>query len=169
MVGLILGLIKNLMYIGYALIESLVFMIVYNYLAVTFIKWGVPLPIDNISWKFSWALLILIYMIGDIIKNLSPFYFKHWEDPKKKALKNPQEKVTKKVKSFTERITEKLKVKNPNTNECIYDQCQNCHNKISEWHGLIKCKTEGIRNIEDLKNQDHCAVQTEIRENILGS
>ena len=109
---MLLGFIKNMLFVGFALIESLVFMIAFNAIAPTLINLGLPLPIDNVRWGFMWALFILIGFTGRWIKKLSPFSINVNNSNKvEKSKKDSESKITTR-KTFKEKLEESVKERN---------------------------------------------------------
>ena len=74
--GIFGGLVKNLLWVGFSIVDSLLFMWVFNYLAPDLIEWGVPLPVDNIGWWFSLSLFLLIGFIVKFIATITPTIIK---------------------------------------------------------------------------------------------
>ena len=75
MIGFLLGIVKNLFFIGYSLIESIVFYYAYGYLMPYIAKsYGVSIP--ELTYWHCFSLFILIHFVGKFIKLISPFNIK---------------------------------------------------------------------------------------------
>lgn len=72
MFGILLGILKNFIWVGYSIVESLLFMWVFNYTAPFMVEYGLPLPFVSITWKLSLCLFLLIGFAGNWIKSLVP-------------------------------------------------------------------------------------------------
>jgi len=70
--GLLAGIFKNLVWIAYSLIDALVFLYVFNYLAPYIVQWGLHLPIVHINYWVSLCLFLMIKFIGNWINLLTP-------------------------------------------------------------------------------------------------
>ncbi len=75
MIGFLIGLAKNMMFVGYSIVNALLFMWVFNYFAPFINVNIVQLPVTNLSYWQCFSLFILIHFIGGFIKRLSPFSF----------------------------------------------------------------------------------------------
>lgn len=72
MLGIFGSIVKNFIWIGYSIIESLVFMWVFNYAAPYMVEYGLTLPFVSITWKLSLCLFLLIGFVGNWIKTIIP-------------------------------------------------------------------------------------------------
>lgn len=74
MIGIILGFFKNMIWVGFTLVEGLVFMIAFNYLApILMSKWTLTfLPTTHVGYWESVSLFIVIGFLGKFVKKLSP-------------------------------------------------------------------------------------------------
>lgn len=70
--GMLTGLFKNFIWVGYSMVEALIFMWVFNFIAPELIVWGLTLPVLHIGYKFSLALFLSIGFIGSWIGTLTP-------------------------------------------------------------------------------------------------
>ena len=71
--GMLLGAFKNLVWVGYAAVEALLFMWVFNYLAPIFPTWGWNfLPVVHIGYWTSLCIFLLIGFLGNWIQSLVP-------------------------------------------------------------------------------------------------
>lgn len=72
LIGIILGWISQLVFVGYALIESAVLTIAFNYLAPILPEYGVNLPFEHVKYGHVFALTVLINIFGFWINRLTP-------------------------------------------------------------------------------------------------
>ena len=72
MIGALMGIIKNFFWIGYTVIDALIFMWVFNAIAFDLVTWGLWLPITTVSWGTAIAFFLLIGFVGKLIKTLVP-------------------------------------------------------------------------------------------------
>ena len=70
---MLLGIVKNFLFLGYFIIESFIFMWAFNYFAPWFSDNLFELPVIHIGYWITFCLFILIHFIGGFIKQLSPF------------------------------------------------------------------------------------------------
>jgi hypothetical protein len=71
--GIIVSIVKNLIWVGYAAGEALLFMWVFNYMVPKFPEWGWNfLPTVEILYLESLCLFLLIGFISNWIKKLIP-------------------------------------------------------------------------------------------------
>jgi len=72
--GFLLGIVKNLMWVSYAVVEAALFMWVFNYLAPIFPTWGWNfLPVDHLNFWTSLCIFLAVGFVGSWVKSLSPF------------------------------------------------------------------------------------------------
>ena len=72
MFGILMGIVKNMVFVGYSIIEALVFMIAYNNLAPFINDNLICLPVANIEYWNCVSMFILIHFIGRFIGKISP-------------------------------------------------------------------------------------------------
>ena len=72
MIGFLMAIVKNFFFIGWSVIEALVFMIAFNYLAPAFSEKIYVLPVLNLEYLQCLSLFILIHFIGRFIQRLTP-------------------------------------------------------------------------------------------------
>ena len=69
----VIGLAKNIFWVGYSFVEALVFMWAFNYAAPIIASYGYDwLPTTNIGYWFTLSLFLLIGFIGTFINKLIP-------------------------------------------------------------------------------------------------
>lgn len=72
--GFLAGLWSYLFLIGYAVIEALLFMWCFNYVAPQLVDWGLILPVMHIGFWFTFTCFILISLIGKLIQRIVPTF-----------------------------------------------------------------------------------------------
>jgi len=73
MFGALLGFMKNMMWVGFTLIEAFVFRLAYNYAAPTLIEnFNLKFTLDNIDYWFTVSVFLLVGFLGGWIKKLTP-------------------------------------------------------------------------------------------------
>lgn len=77
MIGALMSFIKNMLWLGFSLVEAVVLTLAFNYLAprineiyLVSVQW--KLPFTHIQYWHAFALLILVHYVGLIINNLTP-------------------------------------------------------------------------------------------------
>ena len=70
--GFLLALMKNFFFVGYSIIEALVFMIAFNYLAPFISDKLYELPVVDLKYLQCLALFILIHFVCQFIHRLTP-------------------------------------------------------------------------------------------------
>ena len=72
MLGFLLGVLKNFIFVGYSIVEAFVFMVAFNYLAPEVLTWGVNLPVSHFDYWTCLAIFILVHFFGQFINKLFP-------------------------------------------------------------------------------------------------
>lgn len=72
LVGFFLSLWKNLVFLGYSLIEALVFMVAFNY-ALPMINMYSGLVLLELTYWNTFSIFVLIHFVGQFVSKLSPF------------------------------------------------------------------------------------------------
>lgn len=72
MIGFLLSIVKNLFFIGFSIVESVVFMIAFNYMAPFVHAEMYELPVVNLTYLQCLALFILIHFVGRFVNTLFP-------------------------------------------------------------------------------------------------
>jgi len=77
MIGILLSFVKNMMWLGFNLIESIILTIAYNSFAprindiyLASVQW--KLPFVHVQYWHVFAFLILVHYVGVIINNITP-------------------------------------------------------------------------------------------------
>jgi hypothetical protein len=77
MIGALMSFLKNMLWLGFSLVEAIVLTLAFNYLAPVInsnylagVEW--KLPFTHIGYWHAFALLILVHYVGLIINNLTP-------------------------------------------------------------------------------------------------
>ncbi|MFA5207487.1 MAG: hypothetical protein WC428_02405 [Candidatus Paceibacterota bacterium] len=77
MMGILLSFLKNLIWIGFSLIESIMFTLAFNFLApnvntiyLATSTW--KLPFTHVQYWHVFAFFIVIHYIGQFIQNITP-------------------------------------------------------------------------------------------------
>lgn len=76
MIGALLSFLKNMLWLGFSLVEAVVLTLAFNYLApiinAEYLTGTFKLPFVHIGYWHAFALLILVHYVGLIISNLTP-------------------------------------------------------------------------------------------------
>jgi hypothetical protein len=77
MIGMILSFFKNMIWLGFSLVESLVFTLAFNFLAprvneiyLVNITW--KLPFVHVHFWHVFTFFIVIHYVGQFIQNITP-------------------------------------------------------------------------------------------------
>lgn len=77
MIGALTSFFKNMIWLGFSLVESIVFTLAFNYLApkvneiyLTAYTW--KLPFTHVKYWHVFAFFIVIHYIGQFIQNVTP-------------------------------------------------------------------------------------------------
>jgi hypothetical protein len=86
--GIILSFVKNMVWIGFSLIESVMLTLSFNYLApivnAQYLKtW--KLPFEHVEFWHVFAFFIVIHYIGQFIQTVTPkiFYYNSTDESRK--------------------------------------------------------------------------------------
>lgn len=72
MLGFLLNIWLKIEFVGYSLVEALIFFFAFNYLAPFVNENLLTLPVTHLSYWICLSLFIMIHFIGEFISKLSP-------------------------------------------------------------------------------------------------
>ncbi len=77
MIGALMSFVKNLIWLGFSLVEAVVLTLAFNYLAprineIYLVASQWKLPFEHVQYWHIFALLVLVHYLGLIINNLTP-------------------------------------------------------------------------------------------------
>lgn len=70
--GFLIGLLTQMMFVGYSIVEAFIFMLAFNYFAPWFSENLYHLPVIHVSYWVCISGFILIHYIGNFIGKLTP-------------------------------------------------------------------------------------------------
>jgi hypothetical protein len=75
MIGFLIGLVRNMMFVGYSIVEAFVLMLAFNNLAPFIHENAFCLPFINIGYWQTVSVLIVMSFLGKFIQKINPFKF----------------------------------------------------------------------------------------------